>query len=261
MIEQTLEEFTGSFFRIFDKGQPGQLPSTPLTSLSLDQAYRVQRSVIQKRVEKGERIVGYKVGCTSKAIRDQFGLQEPIVGRLLEPHIYRTGQELKLSEFTCCALEPEFVFQIGHDLRDPLIGDDELLAAIDYVSAGLEVHNYKFWFGAPTSQELIASNGIHAGLVIGSEADPSRSLDLPRTELSLFVDDRLMVRERGLEIMDSGPLISLRWLIKHLVENGTFLRAGDIVIPGSPVKLVSIERECTARAVLSDVGSVEAKFV
>ena len=260
MTQQTIEAFADSFFRVFYEGQPGQFPSTSIETLSLDEAYRVQRSVMRRRVEKGERVVGYKVGCTSKAIQEQFGLREPICGRLFEPHIYDDRQELKLSDFTCCALEPEFVFHIDQDLRNPSISDDELLAAIDYVSAGLEVHNYKFWFGKPTSQELIASNGIHACLVVGEDRMSPHSLDLLLTELSLIIDDRLIVRERALEIMGGGPLISLRWLIKHLVENGESLHAGDIVIPGSPVKLVSIERAIAARAVVSGVGSVEAKF-
>ncbi len=260
MNDQTIQDFADSFFRIFYDRQPGQIPSSPIESLSLDEAYRVQRSVVQMKTDNGERVVGYKIGCTSKAIREQFGLQNPIYGRLLEPHLYKDKQEISLDKFTSCALEPEFVFHIGSDLCDPTITDDALIAAVDHVSAGLEIHNYKFWFGEPTSQELIASNGIHAGLVVGNDRVPLSSLDLARTELTLLIDDQLVVRGHATEIMDSGPLLSLRYLIKHLADKGECLQAGELVIPGSPVKLVHVGPGSVARSVIVGVGSVEASF-
>src|SRR5215468_5426321 len=100
MGNSTIHEFADAFVRIFYQGEPGKLPARSISTLSLDEAYLVQDCAIQRRTERGEKVVGYKVGCTSSAIRQQFGLQEPIHGRLLEPHIHASGIELPCDDFT-----------------------------------------------------------------------------------------------------------------------------------------------------------------
>ena len=76
---------------------------------------------------------------------------------------------------------------IGSDLADEGGEQDDLTAASDFVSPGIELHNYRFWFGEPTSQELIASNGIHAGLVVGDPKMSPDSFDWDAEEVSLFL--------------------------------------------------------------------------
>jgi len=261
MLDSTIQEFANTFIRIFYEGGSGQEPSRPIQSLSLEDAYRVQDSVFQLRIAKGEKLVGYKVGCTSRAIREQFGLQEPICGRLIEPHVYYGETDLDLSDYVSCALEPEFVLHIGSDIADPELDDESLLKAVDFVSPGLEVHNYKFWFGDPSSQELIASNGIHACLVVGKEKIATRDIDLATEVASLFIDDQLVASGAGQEIMNGGPLASLRWLVRHLTDRGEYLRVGQLVIPGSPVRLIPVAAGSVARASVTHVGSVRAKFL
>lgn len=260
MPDSIIYEFATTFFRIFCKGRPSQELSSPIQLLSLEDAYRVQDLVIKLRVATGEKVAGYKVGCTSRAIREQFGLQEPISARLLARHIYYGEKDLPWSDFTCCAVEPEFVLGIGSDIRDHELDDESLLKAIDFVSPGLEVHNYKFWFGEPNSQELIASNGLHACLVVGNEKIEPGEIDLVTEEVSLFIDDELVARATGQEIMSGGPLVSLRWLVRHLTDRGEYLRAGQLVIPGSPVKLIPVKPGSVARATLTHIGSVQTKF-
>jgi 2-keto-4-pentenoate hydratase len=261
MIDNRIQLLAETFFRLFREGQSGGQPLTSIQELSLEDSYRIQDALIKLRLGSGERVAGYKVGCTSKAIRDQFGLSEPIFGRLLEPYIYYGETVLRCADFTNCALEPEFVFHIGKDLRDDQLDDQSLLQAIDYVSAGTELHHYKFWFGEPTSQELIATNGIHAGLVIGTDRVKASELDLISTKVSLVVDDQLMASGTGQEIMDGGPLLSLRWLLRHLFRRGEYLPAGSIVIPGSPVKLIPVKAGNVAIASLTEIGSVRTRFI
>jgi 2-keto-4-pentenoate hydratase len=261
MSDSTIQQFAETFLRIFEELHPGQSPSHSIQQLSLADAYRVQQAVIALRIGNGERVVGYKVGCTSRAIRDQFRLTQPICGRLIEPHVYFGDQTLQCADFSNCALEPEFVFCIGKEIRDDQLDDASLLQAIDHVSPGLEVHNYRFWFGDPSSQELIASNGIHACLVVGDNKVKAKEINLNGAEVALLVNHKLMVNGKGEEIMDGGPLLSLRWLIGHLAERGEYLRPGSLVIPGSPVKLISVGPGDIAQARISGVGYVEARFV
>lgn len=191
-----LQLFAATFLRLFEEHQFEHTGTESIQSLSLDDAYAVQQMVIDARIGKGEQIVGYKVGCTSKAIRQQFGLSEPICGCLMVPHVYHGDTVLQHSDFFNCAVEPEFVLRIGKDLND---------------------------------------------------------------EVGIFINDAPAASGIGADIMGS-PMMSLRWLVNHLVRRGDSLKVGQFVIPGSPVELVSVASSDRVSARLTHVGSVDAEF-
>ena len=215
--------------------------------------------MIAARVARGDQVVGYKVGCTSTAIRRQFGLTEPICGRVMAPHVFYGDTVLNWDDYICCAVEPEFVLHIGKDLCNKVEDDQQLVEAIEFVSPGIELHNYKFWFGQPTLQELVASNGIHAGLVVGTQKVRPVGLDLNLEGVELFRNGELAACGIGAEIL-GGPLKSLRWLANNLIDRGEHLKAGQIVIPGSAVELVTVQPGDRIAARFTHLGSVEAEF-
>ena len=212
------------------------------------------------RVDCGETVVGYKVGCTSPAIRAQFGLSEPIRARLWHPYIYEEGVELDWADYVGCAIEPEMVIKIGKDLEGEALSDDELIDAIEDISPGIEIHNFRFWFTPPTSQELIASGGIHAGLVIGERKVSPGDLSFEKEMFSVFKDGELITKAQASEIM-GGPLESLRWLVSSLKKKGNRLEKGSLVIPGSPVELVEITRDTHLEIEIEGVGRVTNDFI
>ena len=254
-----LQPFADTFLRLFQEHQFSRGDDEPITSLTLQDAYQVQQMVIDARTGGGEQVVGYKVGCTSDAIRRQFGLSEPICGQLMTPQITYGDAVLNHRDYFDCAVEPEFVVMIGSDLADEVGEQDDLTAAIDFVSPGIELHNYRFWFGEPTSQELIASNGIHAAMVVGDQKTSPGSFDWDEEEVGIFIGDKQAASGLGREIM-GGPMSSLRWLVNHLVRRGESLRAGQLVIPGSPVRLVPVEAGDQVSARFAHLGQVEARF-
>ncbi len=254
-----LEEIAETFLEIQLTKSVEPQRSFDMASMSKEDAYEVQRRVIASRVARGEKVVGYKVGCTSRAIRRQFGLKEPIYGHVMAPHVFHGDTVLNWHDYVSCAVEPEFVLRIGKDVVDEVVDVRKLVEAIEYVSPGIEVHNYKFWFGKPTLQELVASNGIHAGLVVGDEKARPAAMDLDMEGVGLFKNGDLAASGIGAEIM-GGPLKSLRWLANHLIGRGEFLRAGQIVIPGSAVELVAVELGDRVAATFTHVGCVEAMF-
>ncbi len=254
-----LEDFTTAFLSIFQLHRLDQRPSNLINTLSLDDAYAVQRMVIDRRVAQGEEVVGYKVGCTSNAIRQQFGLNEPICGRLMQPHVSCGDTILNWHDFHRPAVEPEFVLTMGRDFVDEVGPDEPLDDSIEFVSPGIEVHNYDWWFEPPTSQELICSNGIHACLVVGEKKVRPKSLDWNMEGVGLFKNGELAASGIGAEIM-GGPMNSLRWLVNHLVRQGQYLRTGQSVIPGSAVQLISVEPGDRVKARFTHFGSVVAEF-
>jgi 2-keto-4-pentenoate hydratase len=251
-----LSQFASAFREIFESRRLDRRPDLAIASLSLDEAYRVQDLVIEARVANGETVAGYKVGCTSAAIRRQFALSDPICGRLMHPYVFHGDTTLRWSDYHQPAVEPEFVLRIGRDVADEIGPSEPLERFVDCVSPGIEVHNYRFWFGEPTIQALVASNGIHACLVVGEEKLKPADLDWTMEGVGLFKNGHLAGSGIGAEIMGS-PMASLRWLVNHLVRRGHALRAGQWVIPGSPVELVSVEQGDRVTARFTHLGGVE----
>lgn len=230
-----------------------------ITTLTPSQAYEVQDGFLAGRVREGANVVGWKVGCTSAAIQHQFGLTQPISGKLLQPDIFPEDAQLPASSYVDCAVEPELVFRLGADLEGE-VDDDEIISALAGVCPGIELHNYRFWYGVPSLQELIASNGIHAGLVLG----PMRSLpphwDMKSEEVSILVNGEVRASGGCAEIMGS-PLRSVQWLVRHAAERGRRLRAGELVIPGSAVELVRVDAGDWIEARFATLGSCHARLI
>ena len=116
--ELLADKFTRAFY---ERAWSGAL-EPPVSDLSLDEAYAVQNLVADMRVRGGEQVVGFKVGCTSEAIRSQFGLTEPISGRLFSPHVFSEGITVDFNDYANCAIEPEMVLTIGVDLFGTFLG-------------------------------------------------------------------------------------------------------------------------------------------
>jgi 2-keto-4-pentenoate hydratase len=259
--KSSVEVFAREFTQIFHDHQLTRTNTTDIQTLSIDEAYAVQEKYLAARIAVGERPIGYKVGCTSPAIRAQFGLSQPIYGRLLAPHLHYHGDTLAIDDYVDCALEAELVFRIGMDLDGSNLEPAVLRSAISAVYPGIEVHNYRFWHGSPTSQELIASNGLHAALVIGTAQDLPREVDLRQVQMALDVNQVEASSGFGSDLMDGGgPLESLRWLLIHLKERKLGLRTGDYVIPGTATKLVRVNAGDVAEARFTHFGICRAIF-
>lgn len=259
--QETIEGLARSFFDAFHTKRHTSDLSFPITSISLEEAYAVQNAVTELRIESGETAVGYKVGCTSPAIQRQFGLSEPIVGTLFGSHIHSAAQtrEVFWNDYVRCAIEPEVVLRIGKDLEGENVSDKEMIDSIETVSAGLELHHFHFWFGSASSQELICSNGIHAGLIVGEERVSPAHLTYRKESFEVRKNGNLVAQALASEIM-GGPLHSLRWLICSLNEKQQRLKAGSLVIPGSPVELIPIESESEITVRIESVGRLTTQF-
>lgn len=230
-----------------------------LRGLSVEEAYAVQDRVTQMRVTRGEAVAGFKIGCTSKAIQTQFGFDEPIHAKLFHPHIHEQGAELNWKDYGRCAIEPEMVLKIGMDLAGDNLSDAQLVDAIVSVSPGIEIHNFQFWHSPPTVQELICSGGIHVGLAVGQTNVDARQISFEKEMFSVYMDGLSITKGPASEVM-GGPLHSLRWLVKCLTRKGERLKKGSLVIPGSPVELVPIEKDTVLKVEVEKVGALSVRF-
>lgn len=254
IIESIASDFYHSFYLKEWYGEQALV-----LDLSIEEAYDVQDLVTEKRIESGETIAGFKVGCTSNSIRKQFGLSEPINGKLFYPHTAEGQVYFDWSNYIHCAIEPEMVLRIGKTLEGKNLLDRDLIDAIDYVSPGIEIHEYNFWIKPPSIQELICSGGIHTGLIIGDQRVSPEGLHFKDEKFSVYKNDSFITSAPASEIM-GGPIHSLRWLVNFLTDRGLSLEKDSFVIPGSPVELVHIDQDLELKIVIENVGSVSVYF-
>ncbi len=224
--------------------------------LSLDDAYAVQDAVVARRVEAGAVVAGWKVGCTSRAIRKKFGLTEPVAAHLFRHEIVPNGDTLSLAQFPNLAIEAEFALRIARDIGADAVAPHTW---IDGVAPVIELHNFTFAWTPPSAAELVASNALQAGIVLGAWRDPS-GIDLDLEGLGGFVDGAVRDSAIGAETL-GGPLNALAWLRDHLAARGQPLARGQIVIPGSPAGLVPVETPSRIEARLTRTGTAHAEVV
>jgi 2-keto-4-pentenoate hydratase len=256
----SIDLLASKFTQAFCEGNWSGELKPPVSGISIAEAYAVQDRVAEMRVQRGEEVVGYKVGCTSEAIRSQFGLSEPISGRLFGPHVHKEGTEINRNDYVNCAVEPEMVLTMGADLCGEGLPHDQLIDAIECVSTGIEIHNFHFWFAPPTSQELICSGGIHAGLIVGETKVSPEQLSFEHEIFSVRKNGELITQAPASQIM-GGPIDSLRWLVDSLTRRGSCLKKGSLVIPGSPVELTCIDQDTELSIAIEDVGVVTSHFM
>lgn len=245
----------------YDAVQPGTLFAEGV-ELSVSQAYEVQAAVTQLRCDRGDRVIGYKVGCTSPTIRAQLGIDHSISGSLFGSERHGSANRLSRTRFANLAIEGELAIELS---REPVTEDfrpGEMPLCVSAVFPVIELHNHVIRGDRPTAGELIANNAIHAGFCAGervSRKDVGKKQSGDAASLSIFVDDQLIAECSG-RILVQTVERSVHWLFRQSRERGERLLPGQIILTGSVPPLIPIEHDCTVRVDAAEFGSVRAHF-
>jgi 2-keto-4-pentenoate hydratase len=208
--------------------QPGTCFADPGFALDLSDAYELQDAVTTLRVSAGDRLVGYKVGCTGAGTVQQFGMAGPIRGCLFESEIRQHRCTVTCDEFANLAIEGEMAVRIGAE---------GMIAAVFPV---IELHHFVFRGARKTLPELVANNGLNGGFVLPSGDWPlSRDYIEQPGELSVWINDRL-IASGELWPMPGGVHASLGWLREHFAKNDRALLPEQIILTGTPLGLYPV---------------------
>ncbi|MDT4918436.1 MAG: 2-oxo-3-hexenedioate decarboxylase [Pseudonocardiales bacterium] len=196
----------------------------------LEAAYEIQRELIDRRLARGERLVGCKLGFTSQAKMTQMGVSEIIVGRLTDAMQVDDAAGVALSRFIHPRIEPEIAFRLGRDV----ISGGDMADCVDAVAPALEIIDSRyrdFRFSLP---DVIADNTSAAAFVVG-EWQPMRDVaDLP---VRLLVDG-IEVEAGSTAAILGHPLRALEQLVDLAARYGIGLNAGDVILAGAATAAV-----------------------
>jgi 2-oxo-3-hexenedioate decarboxylase len=219
----------------------------PEGQLSLQDAYAIQQASIQRRISRGTRRVGVKMGFTSRAKMIQMGLSDVIWGRLTGDMLIEEGMAASFARFVHPRAEPEIAFL----LKKPLPGHvtaAEALAAVEAVAPALEIIDSRYRDFKFTLPEVIADNASSSGIVVGPWSDPRE--DFSNLGLTMSIDGRVVQVGSTAAIL-GHPLRSLVAAARLSDAAGEPLQAGWVVMAGGatpaewvkPGQYVSIEME------------------
>ena len=236
-------------WRDYRAREPGTCFADPGFTLDLRQAYELQGAVSALRVADGDRVIGYKVGCTGPGTTAQFGMAGPIRGYLYESEIRRNGAALDAANFTQLAIEGEMALRIGED--------GEIAAAFPVI----ELHHFVFRAPRKSLVELVANNGLNAGVVLPVDGWLSRSLhSVGSARLSVQIGDRCVGSGEPWPL-PGGAAASVAWLRRHLSEFGLALTPGQIVLSGTSLGLYPVVPGDTVIVCFDDVPAVRCSIV
>lgn len=245
-----LDEVAAQLLRDYDAKTPGTVFED--ATFTTPEAYEIQAKVSVLRQQRGESVIGYKVGCVSPALRESMGIFHPVFGRLYDTEQWQSDTRLEPASFATPAIEGELAVHLKANLTVDSLSELTILDAIDSVFVVIEMHN-KVFRGSPSAPELIANNAIHAGVVHAS----GKATSLPKAPgpLSVIIDDEEVAKVAGQDLRTT-IIESLAWLTKELEQQNETLRAGQTILCGTISGMHLIEPGTHVQVTTEDFGTV-----
>lgn len=258
-MKKTYIDIAKSIVEAEDRAKPISKISESYPEFTIEDAYKIQEEVFNIKTQRGERIIGKKIGLTSEGIRKQIGVFEPDFSFITDKNYLHPYENLILSDMINPKLEPELAFLINKDLKEKVITNWDVMSAIEGVLPAFEVvdtryRNYDF-----TIVDTISDSASYGRIIVGNKMTNIQNLEMEEIALSVFKDGKLIKSASSSEVM-GNPINAVTWLANKMVQLGNFIKKGDIILSGSFTPVLDIEAGETYEAVFSNVGSVKIKI-
>lgn len=245
---------------------------TPMRAYSQDHAditiedgYAIQDAWMEIKQTEGRKIIGRKVGLTSRAMQQAMKIDEPDFGTLLDDMLFENGATLNAADF----IDPRIEVELTFVLKEYLFGDNlsiaDVMDATDYIVPSLELIAARSHRVDPDTgytrkvMDTIADNAANAGIIVGENRIKPDAFD-PRWAGAILYRNGI-VEETGLgaAILDH-PANGLIWLAKRFAPHGIKLEAGQFIMSGSFTRPVIARAGDHFKADFGALGSVEIGF-
>lgn len=223
--------------------------------LDLDTGYAVQDRTLEKRLERGESLVGVKLGLTSKAKQQRMGVDVPLVAWLTDAMVLPPGEPVPQSRLIHPRIEPEIVFVMGDRLAGPGVDCATAMAAVESVWAGAEVIDSRYRDFRFKAGDVAADNASSAVYVTGSVGLPPDELDLVAEEARVEVDGAVVHSATGAAVL-GHPGEALALAANELARRGRAIEAGWVVLTGGMTDAVPVPAGTSVTMHFANLGSV-----
>ena len=255
-MQDKLDLYANKILEDYDTNNPSSIFKTKI-KLSNNDALLLQSKVTKLRIERGEKVIGYKIGCVSKKTQKKMGFNQPACGTLWKNELHKSGVNLNKKNYSNPAMEAEFGVKLNRDIDLQLVSFDYILDSIDLIYPLIEIHNLVFHGDEPYGAELLANNALHAGIVLGPGTKLSEGKKI--TDLKLIYDNETIDTWTNKKWPDD-MLSEVIWLINEQAKINNTLKKNDLILTGAYGFPVPIKDKTFIKVTSSKFGNVEAKF-
>jgi 2-oxo-hept-3-ene-1,7-dioate hydratase len=233
--------------------------------MDLDDAYAIQSAWVARKLAGGRRVIGYKIGLTSRAMQQAMRIDTPDYGVLLDDMEFANGATLCAADFPDPRLEVEFAFILKRPLAGDAVTLDQVLDATDYVVPALELIAARSYRTDPESGytrtvcDTIADNAANAGVIPGDRRIDPRTIDLRWAGALLYRNGEIEETGLGAGVMDH-PAHGIRWICRRFAAHGIGLEPGQILLSGSFTRPVVVRAGDSIRADYGPHGEIHLNF-
>ena len=225
--------------------------------LTMDDAYAIQSEILRAKLDTGRRVVGWKIGLTSRTMQTALGIDIPDSGILFDDMAFANGAQVPEGRFIQPRIETEIAFVMKTDLGGMDVTRDDVLAATDHVAPAIEILDTRILRADPETgqrrnvHDTISDNAANAGFVLGAERHAADAVDLRWVGAITSKDG--VVEETGLGAgVLNDPVECVVWLARRMATYGQRIKAGHVILSGSFIRPI----ECTPRTRIdADFGS------
>ncbi len=240
-----------------------RIPVAPLTErfpgITVADAYNIQLGIINTKLARGDVVVGKKIGLTSRAMQEMYGVKEADYGHILSSSVFLEGQPVSVSRLIQPRLEAEICFVLKEDLKGPGVSVANVLTATAGVMPAFEIIDSRIKDWKIKIQDTIADNASNAAVVLGGKLTRIKDLDLRLIGMVFEKNGDIAATGAGAAVL-GNPAQAVAWLANTLSEYGIVLKAGEFIMSGALTAALPVKAGDNFTATFDRLGTVSVSF-
>lgn len=227
--------------------------------MTVEDSYAVQAEWVRRGLADGRRLVGRKIGLTSKVMQEATGITEPDYGAIFADQVYENGSTIEHAQYSNVRIEVELAFVLKEDLEGEDVSIFDVLNATDYVVPALEILSSRIEMEGRTIVDTISDNAALGAMVYGGNPVKPHDVDLRWVSALLYRNESIEDTGVAAAVLNH-PAMGVAWLAAKLAQHGEKLRAGDIILAGSFTKPMWVHPGDTVHADYGQLGAITCRF-
>jgi 2-oxo-3-hexenedioate decarboxylase len=257
---EVLESMVNELFLAEKRGEPIGKLVDHYPELDADLAYNVQKHLIERKCqEEGTKIIGWKLGLTSKAKQVMMGVHEPTYGVLLENMQLVSDGSISLKTLIHPKIEPEIAFIFKEELKGPGVSVAEVLQKTAYIAPALEIIDSRYQNFSFTLADVIADNSSSSRFILGEHFNKFEGEDLSLIGMVFKKNGAIVSTSAGASVM-GHPARAIAWMVNKLANYNQSVKPGEVVLSGALTGAIEIKEGDVFSMSLDRCGSIEASF-
>lgn len=233
--------------------------------IGMDDAYAIQNAIYRAKLAEGRRVIGWKIGLTSKAMQYALNIDIPDSGILFDDMVFNHGGTVPKGRFIQPRIETEIAFVLKTSLGGADVTREDVVIATDYVAPAIEILDTRILRADPQTGETrkifdtISDNAANAGVVLGPQRHAIDTFDLCWVGAIATRNDEVEETGLGAGVLND-PVESVVWLARRMAQYGQSIEPGQIILSGSFIRPVECPSGTQINADFGPFGEVKIAF-